>query len=274
MKTHKTVVLTVGEGKMTLNLKEVEIIEKEPKKRNNVITHLKYLRKRAGLTLENLSQITGISVSYLSRLESGARRLNTDLIKRLSKAFGCDPAELLQDTVHDESVLIANATRKLRTTFFTKEAKKDKKEYNFDLPVYKLSRENDNFTIDLNVRVDLCARPISLDGQDDAIAIVAEHDFAPYFPEGSHIFLNRETACNPENTVVVITTDNCVLLKKVWSVTPNSVQLCDIDKFDDLKQGKAKTSSNVVSIDQSSSLTEIASDKISSIYNVLGYINS
>lgn len=259
---------------MTLNLKEIETLEKSPKKRGSVITHLKYLRKRTGLTLENLSQVAGISVSYLSRLESGARRLNTDLIKRLSKAFGCDPAELLQDTVHDESVLIANATRKLRTGFFNKESRKDKKEYSFDLPVYKLTDEEGRHTIDMNVRFDLCARPIELDSQEDAIAIISEKHFSPYFPEGSRIFLCKETNCIPENTVVVVTNDNDVLLKKVWSVTPNSVQLCDISKFDDLKSGKIKTSvsSNVVSIDPNYSLIEITTDKITTIYNVVGYI--
>lgn len=261
---------------MTLNLKEVETVERSAKKRGNVITHLKYLRKRAGLTLENLSQIAGISVSYLSRLESGARRLNTDLIRRLSNAFGCDPAELLQDTVHDESVLIANATRKLRSGFFAKESRNDKKEFSFDLPVYKLSEEGHSYTIDMNVRFDLCARPIELDGHDDAIAIIAESAFSPYFPEGARVFLSRETSCIPENTVVVITKNNNVLLKKVWSVTPNSIQLCDMAKFDDLKSGKLKSSvsSNVVSIDSTSSLTEISSNEIASIYNVIGYMKS
>lgn len=261
---------------MTLNLKEVETLEKAPKKRGNVITHLKYLRKRTGLTLENLSQIAGISVSYLSRLESGARRLNTDLIKRLSKAFGCDPAELLQDTVHDESVLIATATRKLRNGFFAKESRKDKKEYNCDLPLYKLTEEDNKYVIDMNVRFDLCARPIELDGQEDAIAIIAEQSFAPYFPEGSHVLLSKSSTCIPENTVVVVTKNNNVLLKKVWSVTPNSIQLCDISKFEALKNGTIKTavSSNVVSIDPSCSLIEITADEVSAIYNVVGYLVS
>lgn len=262
---------------MTLNLKEIDSVEKVHKNKNaNVITHLKYLRKRTGLTLENLSQIAGISVSYLSRLESGARRLNTDLIRRLSKAFGCDPAELLQDTVHDESVLISNATRKIRSNFFSKENRKEKKEFRFDLPIYKLESENGTFTIDMNVISDFSPRPIELDEKNDAICIISESSFSPYFPDGAKIFLMKEDVCTPENTVMIVTDDNTVLLKKVWSVTPNSIQLCDLSKFEDLKSGKIQcsVSSNVIHLDSNSNLVEISSNQISAIYNVIGYIKA
>ena len=33
------------------------------------------------------------------------QRLNTDLIKRLSHAFGCEPAELLQETSHENKLI-------------------------------------------------------------------------------------------------------------------------------------------------------------------------
>ena len=72
------------------------------RKSQSPMTHLKYLRKRSGYTLETLSEITSISISYLSRLESGSRRLNTDLIKRLSHAFGCTPSELLQELLQNQ----------------------------------------------------------------------------------------------------------------------------------------------------------------------------
>ena len=75
------------------------------KKKDAPMTHLKYLRKRSGYTLESLADVTNISISYLSRLESGARRLNTDLIRRLSHAFSCDPAELLNETTHESRVI-------------------------------------------------------------------------------------------------------------------------------------------------------------------------
>ncbi|MEU3481948.1 helix-turn-helix transcriptional regulator [Streptomyces sp. NPDC033753] len=47
---------------------------------------LRALRRDRGLTLENLAQDTGISVSTLSRLESGRRRPTLDLLIPLARA--------------------------------------------------------------------------------------------------------------------------------------------------------------------------------------------
>ncbi|MDR0753696.1 MAG: helix-turn-helix transcriptional regulator, partial [Holosporaceae bacterium] len=61
-----------------INQLESRIGERVGRKRKDTpMTHLKYLRKRSGYTLETLSEITSISISYLSRLEAGSRRLNT-----------------------------------------------------------------------------------------------------------------------------------------------------------------------------------------------------
>lgn len=56
---------------------------------------LRDIRLSRGLTLEELSEISGLSPSYLSRLESGTRRLNVDTISRLSQALKCQPSVLL-----------------------------------------------------------------------------------------------------------------------------------------------------------------------------------
>lgn len=47
---------------------------------------LRLLRRDRGLTLEDLSEATGISVSALSRLESGKRRPTLDLLLPLARA--------------------------------------------------------------------------------------------------------------------------------------------------------------------------------------------
>lgn len=66
------------------------------KKTNPPMSNLRTLRKTKGFTLEHLSQLAAISPSYLSRLEAGDRRLNTDLIQKLSSVLHCPPAQLLQ----------------------------------------------------------------------------------------------------------------------------------------------------------------------------------
>ncbi|GAA1752038.1 helix-turn-helix domain-containing protein [Agromyces humatus] len=52
-----------------------------------VAPRLRALRARRGLTLAELSQQTGISVSTLSRLESGGRRPTLDLLIRLASVY-------------------------------------------------------------------------------------------------------------------------------------------------------------------------------------------
>ncbi|MRG60646.1 helix-turn-helix domain-containing protein [Agromyces sp. CFH 90414] len=52
-----------------------------------VAPRLRALRQRRGLTLAELSEATGISVSTLSRLESGGRRPTLDLLIRLAGVY-------------------------------------------------------------------------------------------------------------------------------------------------------------------------------------------
>ncbi|WP_030606756.1 helix-turn-helix domain-containing protein [Streptomyces sclerotialus] len=56
---------------------------------------LRALRRQREITLADLSETTGISVSTLSRLESGARRPNLELLLPLAKAHGVTLDELV-----------------------------------------------------------------------------------------------------------------------------------------------------------------------------------
>ena len=56
---------------------------------------LRVLRQAAGITLTALSETTGISVSTLSRLESGQRRPNLELLLPLAKAYQVPLDELV-----------------------------------------------------------------------------------------------------------------------------------------------------------------------------------
>jgi transcriptional regulator with XRE-family HTH domain len=55
---------------------------------SDVGPRLRALRQRRGITLADLSTTTGISVSTLSRLESGQRRPNLELLLPLAQAHG------------------------------------------------------------------------------------------------------------------------------------------------------------------------------------------
>lgn len=59
--------------------------------------NLRLLRHLRGYTLEDLSKKAGISVSYLSRLESGSRNLSDDILLKLAKHLECEPEEIASD---------------------------------------------------------------------------------------------------------------------------------------------------------------------------------
>ncbi|WP_344356105.1 helix-turn-helix domain-containing protein [Brachybacterium phenoliresistens] len=57
--------------------------------------HLRALRTRREATLREVSEATGISVSTLSRLESGGRRPSLELLMPLAKVYGVSLDELV-----------------------------------------------------------------------------------------------------------------------------------------------------------------------------------
>ncbi|XVU27149.1 helix-turn-helix domain-containing protein [Actinoplanes sp. CA-054009] len=56
---------------------------------------LRQLRKKAGITLTALSETTGVSVSTLSRLESGQRKATLELLLPLARAYRVPLDELV-----------------------------------------------------------------------------------------------------------------------------------------------------------------------------------
>lgn len=62
---------------------------------DEVAPRLRRLRDRRGLTLAALSEVTGISKSTLSRLESGQRRPSLELLLPLAGAYGVPLDELV-----------------------------------------------------------------------------------------------------------------------------------------------------------------------------------
>ena len=57
---------------------------------------LRALRRERDITLGGLAEATGISVSTLSRLESGQRRPTLELLLPLARAYGVQPDDLVE----------------------------------------------------------------------------------------------------------------------------------------------------------------------------------
>ncbi|MDR0661777.1 MAG: helix-turn-helix domain-containing protein [Holosporales bacterium] len=253
------------------------------RRRGSAMTHLKYLRKRVGLTLEILSELTGISVSYLSRLESGSRRLNTDLIRRLSGAFGCDPAELLVDKIHEESAILPAEIRMRRGEMFGRSLEGSpitrSVEGARDLPVYALCAGASEGTVELKTEaaVEMRHRPAELAGKRDAFAARAGAYLHPHFTETTLIWFVPASPVSPEATVLLVLETGQVLLRKVWSVTPTSLHVCSLDPFEELKSGKtsavckAKNPSSHVTKDDG--LIEIDRHVLRTAYRLVGTLD-
>ena len=66
---------------------------------------LKKLRKKAGLTQEDLACITGFSVMTIRRWEWGKRTPRLEAINKIAKVFNCSETELLNGATPDRWVL-------------------------------------------------------------------------------------------------------------------------------------------------------------------------
>ena len=63
--------------------------------RQNIDKVIKEKRKSIPLTLSELSEISGISVSYLSRVENGHRKPSPHTLQRIARPLGFDLNKLL-----------------------------------------------------------------------------------------------------------------------------------------------------------------------------------
>jgi len=64
--------------------------------------HVRKLRKRQKMTLERLSELTGISVSSLSRIENTQLGMTIEKVDLLAKAFGVSPEDLVSRSLGAE----------------------------------------------------------------------------------------------------------------------------------------------------------------------------
>ncbi len=67
----------------------------DPEVSKQVARNLRSVRKSRGFTLELLAEQTGMSVSYISRLEAGSRRVNLDILSSVARVLQCEISDIL-----------------------------------------------------------------------------------------------------------------------------------------------------------------------------------
>jgi transcriptional regulator with XRE-family HTH domain len=180
---------------------------------------LRDIRLSCGLTLEELSDISELSPSYLSRLESGTRRLNVDTIDRLSKALQCNPSDLLV-TGERWGQIQAGVYTAPRPQALGLYQSREPFAPTGKLPIYGPSA--DNGTINFSTNIGFTACPAELAGVPGGFALrIADDVMAPRYRKGDLVFIHPGRPLSPRSTTVVITTDHKVMLGEfvAWHLT-------------------------------------------------------
>ena len=172
------------------------------------LANLKSIRKEQKLTLQKLSNLAKISPSYLSRLETGARRFNTDILEKLSTVLNCHPSDLLK--------LDDNSTSKNKNkAILCFSSKKDLPIYRSPISHLKNTMTAQGYTIDFKTPFDWIYRPKELEGSRKAFAVfVQNHYLVPKYSFGDTLYIHTTKSLTQGCSVIAIKKDNNVLIGK------------------------------------------------------------
>lgn len=126
---------------------------------------LRYMRKRAGLTLEGLGTRVGSSASYLSQLENGHREPRLSTVNQLASALECKPAELLSSAAPNRRAELEVSLARIQEDPLYKTLR---------LPYLKPSARMDGAALEHIVTLFNRVRELS----DGTARVVPEHDLA------------------------------------------------------------------------------------------------
>ena len=239
-------------------------------------TIINRLRKKAGLTLEGLAALTGYSVSYLSRIASGDRRLNMDLIKQLSKALGCNKAVLLQDSTEAISLSKDGSVKPVMGMYadtICDVAIRDISKWTEDIEYPMTLPVNSNASTEPGADEEIPAdvigyifRPVELSDISRLFAIkTSALTGISYFGDNTVLFVCPADKLQPEMTILIVQKGHAEL-RKIWSVAPNKIQVCKVDHIEEMKD------SNIAGTMNTSGLVEIALNKTNNIFRIVGHM--
>lgn len=191
------------------------------KGRRKISHPLRDIRLSRDMTLEELAEISGLSPSYLSRLESGSRRLNVDTISRLSDALKCDPGDLLSSSdqwVQRGSALGYNIhsaqTLAQRGPFHPSMAQNASAMaalVNQQIPLYETNFRTG--TVDFSSPTCHIPAPAEIASVPGAYAFTAaDHTMEPRFYKGDRLLVHPGKPLSPRSTAFVVTREKKVVL--------------------------------------------------------------
>lgn len=193
------------------------------KSRRKTSHPLRDIRIFRNMTLEELAETSGLSPSYLSRLESGSRRLNADTINKLSTALNCNPADILSSTegfiknpaldYNTYSTSSLNIGRNVTSRDFSNHNAEVFRNAlaNQHIPLYEVDPKVEK--IDFNSPVCKIPAPAEISNIPGAFAFTAyDNSMEPRFYPGDRLLAHPGKPLSPKATALVITNDNKVIL--------------------------------------------------------------
>lgn len=180
--------------------------------KQNYGTALQALRLNSGYTLSDLSELTGFSLSYLSRLETNHRRYNIDILTKLATALGCEVHDLLKSG--DQ----INAMEKREATYVPPK----------DLPVFStsLAVKAEYPVADFSSPSKRIFRLPQLVGIKSAFAFhIIDSKNEPKYRQGDLLFVNTEKVISKNMPVVAITTNNEIMVGELLAWNDEMIEL-------------------------------------------------
>lgn len=72
-----------------------------------ISANLKYLREKSGYTQEQLAEITGLSVSHISKVEAGLRRVGMKTYISILQALNVEGNDYINLAVKDSNIMVS-----------------------------------------------------------------------------------------------------------------------------------------------------------------------
>lgn len=180
---------------------------------------IKDMRMKRGMSLSELSELTGMTRSELHKLEKGVRRIRTDHLPPLAKALKCGPEELLNAELAEQ--LLGDRQRYSGTV---DAASGQGPSMMADLPIYGITDINGQLRIDENEPQAYVMRSPQLHNVKTSYALyMPDESMEPALPKGALLYVNPILPTRVGDLVVAIWPDGVSrVLQLTQSTSPDS----------------------------------------------------
>lgn len=205
------------------------------------MSSLRKMRRACGYTLEDAAKLVGVSVSYLSRLESGGRRVQPYLVDRFVEVYKCTKQDVVGDMVNGlymadglERLSAQEKARRRYGHFKYYEMLQDSVLPKKTMPIYTLVEryysDRAAFFLERRAPYGWIYRPTEL-ANTMCFGLVFGEVLSQYFSSKGILYLTAAEKFAVGNMVLVCSNDGIVMLQKCVSVSDGSSMIGVVPAF-------------------------------------------